>query len=271
MNEKTLRPLAVKGRLPFGAVPLDPWRATQAEGGKNLYSGSSLIRIERNLIRTMIDDDWFRQEPRAHKLYDFMRSSLFDSQFRRMDKNSLLDVGRLDDCKDERVMHGIDGIATPAELFTLLVDYPEISSLELAKLSHPFDFPASDEMDREMDELMLRSGGDLLDSDPRYKMKRLHPDIPAAILLRKQDLMDFTTDDGTVRIVQRRGLLVFDGPGMEDELYFDRLLKNPKNMTALGAKTEAYISQPEELPYGWVQPQATSYYAKRLTPQPIQI
>jgi hypothetical protein len=213
----------------------------------------------------MVDDEWFKNVPQAHDLFKLMRTSLIDSQNRRIDMNGRAKIHDLPLGGDERLQRALDGTALPVELFTLLADNPEIGSLELAKLSHPFDFAASEGMDRELDELMLESGGELLDEEPRYKLKRVDESIPAGILLRKQDLMDFPVEGGIVRVVQRRGLLTFQGEGKEDEPHFDRLLKNEKNHRALFAMTESYIADPpKNHRYGWVQPQATSYYAKYL-------
>lgn len=257
-------------RLPYGAVPLDPWRATHVSGVSawhNYYVNGSNIRIERRLQQAMINDDWFKREPLAHDLHDLMRTSLRDSQNRRVEMNGRTRMPQEIIDTDERARHALDGTATPGELFTLLVDTPELGSLELAKLSHPFDFEAPREMQREVDELLLQSGGELLDSQPRYKVKRSDSTIPAAILLRKQDLMDFPVDDdgALVRVVERQGFLIYPGDGMRDNAHFARLFRNPANHTALFAMTENYLVGHDKPTYGWVQPQATSYYAKYIT------
>lgn len=251
-------------RLPYGAVPLDPWHA-RTDHESSLYSVASIKRIERNLRNTMIEQDWFRGDDRGHQLYTLMRDSLLSSHFARIERNNAYGVEDQMDEGDPRVFYARRGLATPAELFELLIGYPKRQSIELAKLSHPFDFAASNDMDRAMDELLLLSGGELLDEDPRYDLKRIDPEIPAGVLLRKQDLMDLKTEHGTLRVVERRGLLVYQGVGMDDERHFDRLLKNPKNKTALHALTEQYLYEPDKHLYGWVQPQATSYYAKYIT------
>jgi hypothetical protein len=263
----TTHPISIADRPMHGAVPLDPWRASYSprrESLGNLYVKGSHTRIERRLINSMVEGEWFKNVPQAHQLYDFMGVSLRDSQNRRVDMNGRIDLRNGLPVEDARMDHALDGTASPAELFTLLADVPELGSLELAKLSHPFDFDATNEMDKEIDELLLTVGGELLDDEPRYKVKRTDCTIPAAMLLRKQDLMDYRVDDGHVlRVVQRQGFMVFQGIGKEDELYFDRLIKNPKNHPALFAMTEGYIHDDLQHPsYGWVQPQATSYYAK---------
>lgn len=276
MHEKQSRhAIAREDRPDFGAVPLAPWQAIHAAGvpaWQNLYVAGSAKRIERRLTHAMIDGEWFKNVPQAHELFELMRTSLIDSQNRRIDMNGRAKIQDLVPESDERLQRALDGTASPAELFTLLADTPEIGSLELAKLSHPFDFAASDTMSGELDELMLASGGELLDTEPRYKLKRVDESIPAGILLRKQDLMDFAVETGVVRIVQRQGFLVYQGEGKEDEPHFDRLLKNEKNHRALFAMTESYIADPpKNHRYGWVQPQATSYYAKFLPKAPIDL
>lgn len=268
MREKiAMHTVSLAGRSEFGAVPLDPWRAIHApdvSDWHNLYPNGSNTRIERRLTTAMVDDEWFKNEPRAHQLYEFMKVSLRDSQNRRIEMNGRVNVRDMAEITDDRMMRALEGTATPADLFTLLADMPELGSLELAKLSHPFDFEAPKTMDEELDELMLTVDGRLLGTGPRYKMKRVDGTIPAAMLLRKQDLMDYQMDEyHALRIVQRRGLMVFQGAGKEDELYFDRLVKNPKNHHALFAMVEGYIgNDASRQKYGWVQPQATSYYAK---------
>jgi len=267
MREKLQQHAIIReDRSDFGAVPLAPWQATHAVGvpaWQNLYVAGSGTRIERRLTHTMIDGEWFKNVPQAHDLFELMWTSLIDSQNRRIDMNARAKIQDLLLGDDERLQRALDGTASPEELFTLLADNPEIGSLELAKLSHPFDFAATETMDRELDGLMLASGGELLDDEPRYKLKRVDESIPAGILLRKQNLMDFPVDEGIVRVVRRQGFLVYQGAGKEDEPYFDRLLKNQKNHRALFAMTESYITDsPQDHRYGWVQPQATSYYAK---------
>lgn len=271
----TTHPISIADRPMHGAVPLDPWRASynpRRESLNSLYVTGSNTRIERRLTKSMVEGEWFKNVPQAHQLYDFMGVSLRDSQNRRVDMNGRVDLRNGLPIEDERMDHALDGTASPAELFTLLADVPELGSLELAKLSHPFDFDATGEMDRELDELLLTIGGELLDSEPRYKVKRTDCTIPAAMLLRKQDLLDYRVDeDHVLRVVERQGFMVFQGAGKEDELYFDRLIKNPKNHSALFAMVEGYTrDDSERLSYGWVQPQATSYYAKYIRSNNVQ-
>lgn len=263
-------------RLQYGAVPLDPWKAS-FHHRQQTYWNASIQRIQRKLRSTMVDQDWFRVEDQAHELHELMNTSLIHSHYTRLDKNALADTRLVEEMGDPRLDNARMGLATPEELFTLLVDYPELRSLELAKLSHPFDFDATHDMDEALEDLILGADGEILDGDPRYKVKRVDANTPAAIILRKRDMMDFPMEGGAkVRIVHRQGFLVFNGNGMSDGQNFERFLKQPRFIPlrnhALGAMVEHYLdTYPQGQPYGWVQPQATSYYAKYIPRPPVAI
>lgn len=261
-------------RLPYGAVPLDPWGASFYHE-QQTYFDSSIQRIQRKLITTMVDQDWFRDGQKAYLLHELMRASLIHSHYTRIDKNARIDLGVVSESDDSRLDDARAGIASPDELFTILADYPQLGSLELAKLSHPFDFEESREMDDTMVDLMLLSGGKLLDDDPTYRVKRIDPNLPAAIVLRKQNLMDFYLNDyDKVRIVQRQGFLVFEGEGLDDDFNLELFLKRSSYAsirdTAIGARVESHLREhPKGQPHGWVQPQASSYYAKYIPVAPV--
>lgn len=251
--------------LPYGAVPLAPWRAFDHERPDLRYSVASIDRVRERTEMTMREQGWFEAVENAGVLLEFMQRSVVDSQVRRIDKNYESCDRLPDNPDDERIRHALLGTATPEELFTLLADYPQqIRSLELAKLSHPFDFEATAEMDDVMTDLLLGSGGELLDTEPRFKIKRVDADVPAAVVLCKQELMDFRMDTAIVRVVQRQGYMVFHGNGMPEQAHiFKRLISRPEKAPMLIGRMSAYLENPgQRLPYGWVQPQATSYYAK---------
>ncbi len=281
-------------RLPYGAVPLDPWRANFYHPAQP-YVNSSMRGIYKKLQATMVEQDWFRHDGRSYQLHKLMEESLRHSHLTRIEKNADIDLSLIEGLDHPLLEYAKTGTATPEELFTLLVDRPALGSLELAKLSHPFDLEASHEMDEAMVDLILAlaseneepdkanftSTGQILDDKPRYKVKRVDAKLPAAVVLRKQDLMDFPVDEwgAKVRMVWRQGFLVFNGEGVEDGAHFEHLLtgfKNPKfnalRNEALGARIEEYVEKhPLGRPYGWVQPQASSYYAKYIPVKPVAI
>ena len=266
----------LRQRLPYGAVPLDPWRANFYHR-QQTYWDASVQRIQRKLRATMVDQDWFRTQDQAHELHGLMHASLIQSHYSRLDKNALVDVRALDGLKDPRLDNARAGVATPEELFTLLVDHPELGSLELAKLSHPFDFEATQDMDEALDDLILGSEGEILDEDPRYKVKRVDPNLPAAIILRKRNLMDFPMEGSAiVRIVHRQGFLLFNGSGISDGQNFERFVRQSRfahlRDQALGAMVEHYLEEhPRGQLHGWLQPQASSYYAKYIPCPPVAL
>lgn len=263
-------------RLPYGAVPLEPWGATFYHRAQP-YWNSSMNSIYRKLQTTMVDQDWFRHDSRSYHLHDLMEVSLRESHQARVKHNADVDLGVISKPDDPRLEYAKTGIATPAELFTLLADNTQLGSLELAKLSHPFDFEATREMDEAIEDLMLSVEGEILDANPRYKVKRTDSRLPAAVVLRKQDMMDFPVDEwgGKVRIVRRQGFLVFDGEDAQGWPQLEHLVR-PKfeaNRDAIiGARVEPYLGEhPHGRPYGWVQPQASSYYAKYIPGPPVSI
>jgi hypothetical protein len=251
--------------------------------------------IYKKLQTTMVEQGWFGHDKKSYQLHELMEESLRHSHLTRIERNAEVDLTMLDGLDDPRLEYARAGTATPEELFTLLADRPELGSLELAKLSHPFDFEAPLEMDDAMVDLILALSsrnneadevsalvGQILDGEPRYKVKRVDHKLPAAVVLRKQDLMDFPVDEwgGKVRIVRRQGFLVFDGEGMEGGGQLEHLLRvseNPKlnahrNEKTLSVRIGDYLEKhPHGQPYGWVQPQASSYYAKHIPVKPVVI
>lgn len=252
---------AERRRLEYSAVPLAPWNAAESNHVDNLYSIASMARIERKLVRTMVDQEWFKNEPLAHEVYELMKISLIDSQFQRLSRNSRLSREEMVAMHDERADHAMAGVATPEEIFTFIADRPDVLETgELGKISHPCDYTAAQDLKTEIDTLRESLGVEPLSGDPRYKVKRVAK--PMAAILRKQDLFDFPVEDGLIRVVQREGFIVFPGEGMRENPYFERLL-NPDNLPKLATAVEDYLdSDPRYIKYGWVQPQATSVYAK---------
>lgn len=258
-------------RLDYGAVPLDPWSVD--EDSAESYWQASQARIETRLTLAMRDAatrrGWVESPELAARLYEFVGASLYDSQKRRIDLNPM----RLDgivDLSDPRAMNAKAGTATPGELLALLIDYPKLESLELAKLSHPLDTAATEVMDADVNNTLITyENGVLVRDAPYYKdMKRYDATIPAGIVLRKQRLMLLPTDNGMLQVVQRRGFLVRGDDqakqGILDE-YLDRKIKNPDRFDELTHKIEAYLSHLHLHPdLVWLQPIATSYYAKYL-------
>lgn len=264
-------------RLDYGAVPLDPWKAADLHDGVP-YATASYRHISEKLSRAMLEASerhWVESPELMANLYEFLEISLYDSQQKRIERNPTGIDGVVAD-SDERIVRAKNGTATPSELLEILVDYPQLGSVELAKLSHPLDFAATEAMDKDVYGILAtKTNGEMLQETPRYKVKRRmgkldadDDDFVAAIILRKQALMNFETSHGTIQIVQRRSFLVRGDK--EARMINDRdlavMIEDDGNFEELTEKVESYLGlEPDllqDLGVKWLQPTATSYYAK---------
>jgi hypothetical protein len=272
--------LSQKDRLPYGAVPFAPWTAVERSGawplrGKSeTYLSASTRRIHNRVSDAMTDAtndfQWVDSPELAEVLRDMIEVSLFDSQCRRIERNPDISGLIAMDQDDKRIEKAKNGTASPAELLTLLLDYPELHSLEIAKLSHPLDASATETMDGEVLYTLAYLGFDVIPEAGRYKMKTNRSEIPAATVLRKQTMASLETPHGVVEIVQRKAFLVRGDAEARAEVdhYPNRMVKNENRHTELFEAMEALTIQPggEPTPSDrkrkWLQPLATSYYAK---------
>jgi len=280
MKEKRPQhPISRKERSEYGAVPLEPWTAVEEEGGllrkkRQTYLAASVLRINGRIdaaMDTAVNQyGWVGSPDLSRELRSLVESSLYDSQRRRLDLNpGALQRGSVDE-EDVRYEKAKNGTATPAELLALLMEYPKLESLELAKLSHPLDFQATQEMDDEVMYSLAWMGFDFLDEPGRYKTKSYKAELPAATVLRKQTIAERQTESGTLQVVQRRAFLVRgdEEARADNDIYLDRMLHDPEGHARIYEKIEGWYPYAKRLPVEyersrkWLQPLATSYYAK---------
>lgn len=231
------------------------------------YVVASLDRINGRLDDAMHDarlHGWVASGDLASQLKLLIQESLLTSHWERIDRNRKSDISAFADMNDERVIRAHEGVARPLELISILEDYPRIKTIELAKLSHPLDNEAADAMDSEVKQAIQFLGEELLPGEPRYKRKLSRDDIPAAIILRKQAISDYETVHGRIQIISRRAFLTRGDAEAQVIPFLDRKIRNPDRIDELGQKIEAYLPGLHE-DLRWLQPIATSYYAKYLT------
>ena len=250
-------------RLPYGAVPLDPWKALHPENGMPYYN-TSLDRIAMmagSAVEAAIGDGRLRNPDTAASMHDLLLVSLIDAHTRRLLHNShanLEDVASI----AERVTFeaALEGTARPDELYDLLRAHPEMGSIELAKLTHPFDFTGSAEMDGVVRELLAHRI-EPVEEKPRFKVKRVDPNLPALIVVRKQVVGAELLDDGFIELIERRSLLVRgDDEATAQVPYVDRMIKNPERRDELTDRIESQLPDADNSTV-WLQPTTTSYYA----------
>jgi hypothetical protein len=285
MREKLPQhPIIRKERPDYGAVPLEPWTAVEERrrglGKKReTYFAASVLRITSRIDTAMSTAaqqyGWVGSPELSGDLRNLIETSLYDSQRRRMEFNpGVLDSGMVD-MDDARVETAKNGTATPFELLGLLADYPKLGSLELAKLSHPLDSTATEEMDAEVRYALACKRFDFIDAPGRYKTKTARPHIPAVTILRKQTIAELDLPDGLLQVVQRKAFLVRgdEEACQENDIHLDRLVRNPDRHDELYEKIEGWYPYTRDLSpewdrsRKWLQPLATSYYAKYATPE----
>lgn len=256
-------------RLEYGAVPLNGWSAQDHDSPGEWYTVASLDRLRAKAsvaVGKAVEGHQWATPAVAADLQDIIERSLVDSHLQRIDRN----VTFVEQAKtaDERFERAAKGLATPAELLTMLLDYPDLGSIELAKLSHPLDSTATYPMDIDINNLLGKF--DASEVWPaKYRTKTIDETIPAITVLRKQIVGRI--DD--VAVVRRQAFLVRGDNGAMEELddpYFDRKLRDsdPNRRRREGEVyplIEAYLpGMPMTPELKWLQPIATSYYAKNV-------
>jgi hypothetical protein len=232
--------------------------ATEPDGSTH-YSLASLQRIDDKVSRALSEareKEWVKSSELAIELHQFIAVSLYNSQWRRINFNPTLPLGVIDD-DDLRAVRAKDGTATPADLLELLIAYPELGSLELAKLSHPLDARATEAMDTDIRTTLENARK--ITAEPEYEMKRTDTMIPAGIVLRKQHVFDLETQDGVIGVTKLTSLLVRGDSEANESGYIDRKIKNPARFEELSAEIDENLYKSD---LKWLQPIATSYYAK---------
>lgn len=253
-------------RLAYSPIPLDPWSATDPETGVSYYL-AALERLEEKAA-AVISASRFLDDAQKSAVGDFLLSSLVYTHTNRVDYNhdSFQTLNDLDTPCDT-LRYAREGTATPSELIDILTTHPEIRSLELAKLSHPLDFSNADEL--EMDQAIIAAlsakNALLPNSSTRYKSRRFEESIPAMILTRKQDIGMIPLDTTRGIYVVRRQSLLVRGDLQSDSSDAKKLLrtmKNPERLSELADRIETYFQYEFDPDNQFVQPAATSYYAK---------
>lgn len=267
-NERQVRTPKLE-RPEYAAVPLDAWKAQDYEVSSTSYAVASIDRIREKAgmaYERMRRYDWVADDAitgdghrLGESLQELIEVSLLDSQLQRLDRNAQFSF----ESNDPRLERARQGKATPAELLGLLLDHPELGSVELAKLSHPLDSMATVDMDN----AVRRAIGEPTPSPARYKAKTLVEDIPAMTVLRKQQLANMTTPCGEVAIIRRQAFLVRGDAQARAEIdaFLDRKVKGRARHGEVFERIEEFLPYLAEFPGAkWLQPLATSYYAKNL-------
>lgn len=260
-------------RLAYAAVPLDPWRAEHPSRPGVPYFVASLESIEE-----IADASFSRPGAKglSGELRDLVKVALWGTQTQRVDYNHDHPIPAELRGSDPALERACLGTATPADLLDVFLRYPDMQSVELAKLTHPFDFGATDEMNNVITRLLserLNSNEPM--GSPRYRVKRLFNEIPAQIIVRKRDVdvIDPNASEFELcRVIERTSLLLrgdkeaqngYDAASWER---FGRILKgagaDPEKLSDLTKRIELQLAN--GIRPLWMQPLTTSYYIRRV-------
>ncbi len=277
MAEKQSTHQLLRERRPdYGAIPFDPWTAfevTGEDGKAEPYVNTSLNRIRKGVDvavdEAVLEHDWTESPELAERLHAMIELSLYDSLCYRIQLNPGAQIHEKVDSSDPRFEEALDGTASPLSLLSLLIDYPELGSLEIAKLFHPLDSTATTQMDIDVLRALTEAGFSPSFEEARYKTKSYQPDIPAMTTLRKRTVAELRTPDGMFQIVQRKAFLVRgdEEAAAENDPYLGRKVRNSERHGEIYDKVEGLVSLPYDTPAEdaarkWLQPLATSYYVK---------
>lgn len=261
LSTENQEPAATHG---YAAVPLD-LRAKRQE----TYRVESLDRIRSSLAAASIEamqHNWVRSQDLADRLVGIIDRSLVESHEKRIFLNRRYDTEQLSevvDMSDERISRAMNGEASPYDLLGSLKDYPQLESLELAKLSHPLNPEATQAMDRDVYATLGRFGVKISQQEPIYKPKSYHNDLPALTVLRKQSIGSFAIPEGWIEVVRRQSFLVRgDEEAREIDPLLDRKIRNDERFEEITRKIEGYLPDIHLHPYlSTFSSIATSYFA----------
>lgn len=256
-------------RLQFSPVPLEPLTATHPNTGES-YTQTSTTHIAEGwqaALQHAKETGWIdpNDELLVAQIDAYVGESLQSTQNNRILYQASVHLDESVDRTDPRVMRALDARSTPQDNFGILMAYPTIGEIELAKQSHSLDFSATKDMDAAVLGVILDMCTSLLEYNPRYKLESRNNDIPAAIVVRKTPLARCETEHGDIVVTKRQALLVRGDPvarGYDDVL--DRKIRNSERFDELTAKIEGYMQHIDEISEEnrtWLQPTITSYYA----------
>lgn len=266
--------------LLYGAVPLDHWSAKYPGTDKKYLLGAvdaANYALRRGLSYAYhtglfgdIDSPAALEatQRRAKAAYAFVEPVLANFETQRVWSNSDKE-SQFTQAEREGspwIRKAFEGTASPDDLLRLLQLKPELGSLELAKLTHPFDREAARAMHDAVAGAIYGAGGEIMQgTDVVYKPVVTNSDssFPAQILMRKQAVGKVHTRG--IVIMERQLLLVAERPDDEDHdevRRLQRLILNKERFRDCAYQVEDMLRNPAKfMRSDWVQPLATSDYA----------
>lgn len=199
----------VVGRPEYAATPLNSY--SLKEDGEPYIQGA-IDYVNGKFAANLAALPEAPSEPVTELLVASINAAVFNRVHENIGKTIPADT---DEATAEIFARACKGFAGPDELLTLLSRYPHhLKSLELAKLTHPFDWKATEEMDVAIDDTLTNAGfsmrGGTRTQNVRYYYLRAdNPDNPQAMMfVRKADIGVRQADGGSIMVVKRDSLVV---------------------------------------------------------------
>jgi hypothetical protein len=191
-------------RMRVAATPLNPYFLTKDGVAYTETAPSALEDLFINNLKERVCED---TAPSPH-IVDLLRGSLLAALFQRFDKHNGITISP--DSPHEVVdlyARACLGMASPSQLVDLLIKSPEIKALELAKVSHPFEWlERHSPIDNVIDSTIKDRSAEVLYKNPEYYLSAVDdPRNPsAAVMVRKIYRGTLKSDqDESVHIIQR--------------------------------------------------------------------
>lgn len=228
-------------RLPFGAVSFDPYHAIHPESSRRrnkqeTYAPKSLKNVDRivkgNYLRAIKEGTLQAADTETlEKLFHMVHASVMLAQTERMEHHHRHSVESLPIVRTVEVIAAEMGLATPTELLTILMDNPNLESIELAKQTHPFVSNDTRGMKRAVGEALSPYRNNLVANNwqVRTKVKGINEDLPAAIVVTKRPIATIDLGNGEfIEVIERLGNLARGDEMVKNMTHppIDRLIRN---------------------------------------------
>ena len=266
------------GIYDYTGVPLDPMNAlyplgSDAQTGRPYYT-ASFEHIHDVLLANLplIEARGLFGTEQLNTFLRYVDDSLADAHARRMYYNYSRPLPPDVDLTDPVVQETLIGNASADQRIAVLLSYPSLQAIELAKLSHPFDIDAVKPMEQDVTRAIVEEAGGVVLLEPekvRHKIKSYMQDsgkCPDAFsIVRKSVVGIISTEHGIIEIVKRSSFIVADNHTSRHANEIFEGSNNGKAKQAVYDAIEERIAAGDIDTCDWLFPTTTSFYAKYVT------
>lgn len=159
----------------FSAVPLELNDGSVEYAAYMNESTEAIAAMADERIEKAKQEGWVASEEAALLLQGLLHVSCVDVQSVGISRNRIRQLKDLMPANDPRLEEALRGRATPLALLSLIESYPEIGSIELARVSHMLDATGANEMTEAVENAITTLGETIELGDPYYRGKDVAP------------------------------------------------------------------------------------------------